>query len=221
MKKLGILISGSGTNLQSIIDNVKSGFISNGEIAVVISNNPDAYGLKRAEKNNIPTAVVNHKNYPNREDFEEKLIEILEKYNVDYVILAGFMRVLTKKFISFYHYKILNIHPALLPSFPGTDGQKQAFEYGVKFTGCTVHFVDEGTDTGPIIVQAVVPVLQNDNVETLKKRILAQEHTIFPYAIKLLTEDKLRIVGRKVEIINEPTGNLKDIFLINPYTTTS
>ena len=114
----------------------------------------------------------------------------------------------------------MNIHPAILPAFPGLDAQKQAIDYGVKYSGCTVHFVDEGTDTGPIIIQAVVPVLQNDNVETLKKRILAQEHTIFPYAIKLLLEDKLRIVGRKVEIINEQTENLKDIFLINPFSIT-
>ncbi len=219
MKKLGILISGSGTNLQSIIDNINSGFIKNAEISVVISNNSEAYGLVRAEKSSIPTAVINHKDFPNREDFEEKLIEKLEEYNIDYVILAGFMRVLTKKFISHYRYKILNIHPALLPSFPGTDGQKQAFEYGVKFSGCTVHFVDEGTDTGPIIVQAVVPVLQNDNVETLKKRILAKEHIIFPYAIKLLVEDKLQISGRKVYIKDEPTENMKDLFLINPYST--
>ncbi len=220
MKKLGILISGSGTNLQSIIDNIHSGYIKNGEIAIVISNNPEAYGLTRAQKHNIPNIVINHKDFQNREDFEQKIIDELEKFNVDYVILAGFMRVLTKKFISYFHNRILNIHPALLPCFPGTDGQKQAFDYGVKFSGCTVHFVDEGTDTGPIIIQAVVPVLQNDNVETLKKRILAQEHTIFPYAIKLLLEDKLRIVGRKVEIINEQTENLKDIFLINPFSIT-
>jgi len=125
-----------------------------------------------------------------------------------------------KKFIKKYKNCILNIHPAILPAFPGLDAQKQAIDYGVKYSGCTVHFVDEGTDTGPIIIQAVVPVLQNDNVETLKKRILAQEHTIFPYAIKLLLEDKLRIVGRKVEIINEQTENLKDIFLINPFSIT-
>ncbi len=218
MIKLAILISGSGTNLQSIIDNINSGYIKNGEIAVVISNNPDAYGLIRAKKHNIPVAVINHKDFSSRESFEEKLINEIEKFNADYVILAGFMRVLTKKFILHFHQKILNIHPALLPSFPGTNGQKQAFDYGVKFSGCTVHFVDEGTDTGPIIVQAVVPVLQNDTVESLKKRILSQEHKIFPYAIKLLLEDKLKITGRKVEIINEPTENLKDLFLINPFT---
>ncbi len=217
MKKLGVLVSGSGTNLQSIIDNIKNGYIKNAEIAVVISNNRDAYGIVRAEKSYIDTVVVEHVNFPSREEFEKKLIETLEKYNVDYVILAGFMRILTKFFISRFKNKILNIHPALLPSFPGVDAQKQAFDYGVKFSGCTVHFVDEGTDTGPIIVQAVVPVLNNDTEETLKKRILAQEHKIYSYAIKLLTEDKLTIVGNKVKIKDENIVNLKDIFIINPF----
>ncbi len=216
MKKLGVLISGSGTNLQSIIDNIESGFIKNATISVVISNKNDAFGLKRAENHNIPSVFIDHKNYPSREKFEEALIEKLDEYNVDYVILAGFMRVLTKKFISYYQKRIINIHPALLPSFPGTDGQQQAFDYGVKFSGCTVHFVDEGTDTGPIIIQAVVPVLENDTADSLKKRILAQEHKIFPYAIKLLVEDKLKIVGRKVKV-SDDIENLKDIFLINPY----
>ena len=217
MEKLGVLISGSGTNLQSIIDNIKEGYIKNAEISVVISNLEDAYGLKRAEKNNIPAYIVDHNDYPDRESFENKLIEILDAYEINYVILAGFMRVLTKHFIDYYKNRILNIHPALLPSFPGVDAQKQAFDYGVKFSGCTVHFVDSGVDTGPIIVQAVVPVLQNDTEETLKKRILAQEHKIYPFAIKLLVEKKLSIVGRKVKILDENLENLKDIFIINPY----
>ena len=217
MKKLGVLVSGSGTNLQSIIDSIKNGYINNAEIATVISNNKDAYGIVRAKKAGIDTAIIEHGNFPTREEFEKKLIETLEKYNVDYVILAGFMRVLTKFFISRFKNRILNIHPALLPSFPGVDAQKQAFDYGVKFSGCTVHFVDEGTDTGPIIVQAVVPVINNDTEETLKKRILAQEHKIYSYAIKLLTEDKLTIVGNKVKIKDENIVNLKDIFIINPF----
>jgi len=217
MKKLGVLVSGSGTNLQSIIDSIKNGYINNAEIATVISNNKDAYGIVRAKKAGIDTAIIEHGNFPTREEFEKKLIETLEKYNVDYVILAGFMRVLTKFFISRFKNRILNIHPALLPSFPGVDAQKQAFDYGVKFSGCTVHFVDEGTDTGPIIVQAVVPVINNDTEETLKKRILAQEHKIYSYAIKLLTEDKLTIVGNKVKVKDENIVNLKDIFIINPF----
>jgi phosphoribosylglycinamide formyltransferase-1 len=215
-KRLGVLISGSGTNLQSIIDNIEEGYINNAEISVVISNKETAFGLKRAEKHNIPTAVVSHKEYKTREEFEKKIIDILEEYNIDYVILAGFMRVLSNFFITYYKNRILNIHPALLPSFPGVDAQKQAFDYGVRFSGCTVHFVDTGVDTGPIILQAVVPVLPDDTEETLKKRILAQEHKIYPYAIKLLVEDKLAIIGRKVKILDD-IANLKDIFIINPF----
>ncbi len=215
MKKLGVLISGSGTNLQAIIDNIETGFIP-AEISVVISNNPDAYGLKRAQKKNIPTEVINHRDFSSREEFEKKLIEILNDFNVDYVILAGFMRVLTKYFINNFKNRILNIHPALLPSFPGVDAQKQAFDYGVKFSGCTVHFVTEEVDVGPIIIQAVVPVLQEDTAEKLQKRILEKEHIIFPLAIKMLVEEKLKIVGNKVEW-KIPVENIKDMYLINPF----
>ena len=215
MKKLGVLISGSGTNLQAIIDNIETGFIP-AEISVVISNNPDAYGLKRAQKKNIPTEVINHRDFSSREEFEKKLIEILNDFNVDYVILAGFMRVLTKYFINNFKNRILNIHPALLPSFPGVDAQKQAFDYGVKFSGCTVHFVTEEVDVGPIIIQAVVPVLQEDTAEKLQKRILEKEHIIFPLAIKMLVEEKLKIVGNKVEW-EIPVENIKDMYLINPF----
>ncbi len=215
MKKLGVLISGSGTNLQAIIDNIENGFIP-AEISVVISNNPDAYGLKRAKKKNIPTVVINHRDFSSREEFEKKLIEILNDFNVDYVILAGFMRVLTKYFINNFKNRILNIHPALLPSFPGVDAQKQAFEYGVKFSGCTVHFVTEEVDVGPIIIQAVVPVLQEDTAEKLQKRILEKEHIIFPLAIKMLVEEKLKIVGNKVKW-EIPVENIKDMYLINPF----
>ena len=215
MKKLGILISGSGTNLQAIIDNIETGFIP-AEIAIVISNNPNAYGLKRAERKNITTKVIIHKNFSTREDFEKELIDTLEEYNVDYVILAGFMRILTKFFINHFKNRILNIHPALLPSFPGVDAQKQAFEYGVKFSGCTVHFVTEEVDGGPIIIQAVVPILQEDTPEKLQKRILEKEHIIFPLAIKMLVEDKLSIIDNKVQW-NVPLENMKDMYLINPF----
>ena len=215
MKKLGVLISGSGTNLQAIIDNIETGFIP-AEISIVISNNPDAYGLKRAEKKRIPTEVINHKDYPSREEFEKKLIEKLDSYNVDYVILAGFMRVLTVFFINHFKNRILNIHPALLPSFPGVNAQKQAFDYGVKFSGCTVHFVTKEVDVGPIVIQAVVPVLPEDTAEKLQKRILEKEHIIFPLAIKMFVEDKLKIVGNKVKWL-VPVENVKDMYLINPY----
>ncbi len=215
MKKLGILISGSGTNLQAIIDNIETGFIP-AEISIVISNNPDAYGLKRAEKKGISIEVINHKDYPSREEFEKKLIEKLDSYNVDYVILAGFMRVLTVFFINHFKNRILNIHPALLPSFPGVNAQKQAFDYGVKFSGCTVHFVTKEVDVGPIVIQAVVPVLPEDTAEKLQKRILEKEHIIFPLAIKMLVEDKLKIEGNKVKWL-VPVENVKDMSLINPY----
>ena len=215
MKKLGVLISGSGTNLQAIIDNIETGFIP-AEIYVVISNNPNAYGLKRAEKKGIPTEVINHKDFSSRKEFEKKLIEVLDSYNVDYVILAGFMRVLTGFFINHFKNRILNIHPALLPSFPGVNAQKQAFDYGVKFSGCTVHFVTKEVDVGPIVIQAVVPVLPEDTAEKLQKRILEKEHIIFPLAIKMLVEDKLKIEGNKVKWL-VPVENVKDMSLINPY----
>jgi len=215
MKNLGILISGSGTNLQAIIDNIENGFIP-AKISIVISNNPSAYGIKRVERKGIPVEVINHKDFSSREDFEKALIDCLEKHKVDYVILAGFMRVLTKFFINHYKDRILNIHPALLPSFPGVNAQKQAFDYGVKFSGCTVHFVTEKVDHGPIIIQAVVPVLQDDTPEKLQKRILEKEHIIFPLAIKMLVEEKLQISGNKV-IWKVPVENMKDMYMINPY----
>lgn len=207
MKKIAVLISGGGTNLQSIIDSVESGFLDL-EIAVVLSNKEDAYGLTRARNHGIPTAVVKHSDFADREEFENKLIEVLEGYDVSLVVLAGFMRVLTPLFVNHFHHAIMNIHPALLPSFPGTHGQQQAFDYGVRFTGCTIHFVDEGTDTGPIILQAVVPILPGDTVDTLAARILKEEHRIYPESIRLWSLDRLRIEGRKVVILPEETpGN--------------
>ena len=208
MKKIAVLISGGGTNLQSIIDSVEAGGL-NLEIAVVLSNKPEAYGLTRAGSHNIPTEVVDHRGFDGREEFERKLIEILDGYGVDLVVLAGFMRVLTTLFVNHYHHRIINIHPALLPSFPGTHGQKQAFDYGVRFSGCTTHFVDEGTDTGPIILQAVVPVLPDDDESTLAARILKEEHRIFPESLRLWSEGRLVIEGRKVRIM-PPSGSTPD-----------
>jgi len=196
---LGVLVSGSGTNLQSIIDEIEGGRLP-AEIRVVISNNPEAYALKRAENHGLPTVVLDHHDFPKREDFDRKLVKVLEGYSVELVVLAGFMRVLTPVFLRAFPGRVMNIHPALLPAFPGTHGQKQAWEYGVKFTGCTVHFVDEGVDTGPIIIQAVVPVYDDDTVETLSARILKKEHQIYPRAIALYAEGKLEIRGRKVII---------------------
>ena len=196
---LGVLVSGSGSNLQSVIDNIELGRLD-AEIKVIISNNPDAYALKRAKKHGIPSIVIDHSKYRNRELYDLKMIEILKSFSVELVVMAGFMRVLTATFLRAFPMKIMNIHPALLPSFQGLHGQSGAFEYGVKFTGCTVHFADEGVDTGPIIIQAVVPVYDDDTVETLQKRILKEEHRIYPQAIQLYAENKLEISGRRVHI---------------------
>ncbi len=202
MKKIAVLISGGGTNLQSIIDSVETDHI-NVKIALVLSNKEGVYGLERAVKHEIPTAVVKHGEFPDRESFESRLIEVIDGYGVDLVVLAGFMRVLTPHFVNHYHHRIMNIHPALLPCFPGTNAQKQALDYGVRFSGCSTHFVDEGTDTGPIILQTVVPVLPDDTEENLSARILAEEHRIYPESLRLWSEGRLLIGGRKVRILSE------------------
>ncbi|MBZ0251990.1 MAG: phosphoribosylglycinamide formyltransferase [Candidatus Methylomirabilis sp.] len=198
--RIGVLISGSGTNLQALLDRAADGTIP-GEVALVLSNKEDAHGLERARKAGAPTAVVRHKDFPTREAFDARLVEALRGARVDLVCLAGFMRVLTPAFIRAFEGRILNIHPALLPAFPGVHAQKQAFDYGVRWTGATVHFVDEGTDTGPIVLQAAVPVLPEDDLERLSARILAEEHRIYPEAVRLFCEGRLRIEGRKVRIL--------------------
>jgi len=200
---LGILVSGSGSNLQAIIDNIEAGKLD-AEVSIVISNNSTSYSLERCRRHALPFAVVDHRNYPSRDEFDRQMIEELETRNVELVIMAGFMRLLGKRFLAAFPMRIMNIHPALLPSFPGTHGQKKAFDYGVKFSGCTVHFVDEGVDTGPIIIQAVVPVCDTDTEETLSRRILKEEHRIYPEAIKLYAEGKLLVEGRKVRILDHP-----------------
>lgn len=197
--KLGVLISGSGSNLQSIIDNIEKGALQ-ATIKIVVCNKPDAMGITRAQKHGLPVAVLKHEDFKTRDDFDAELIRILKKSEVDLVALAGFMRILTPSFLKAFPQKVINIHPALLPSFPGTSGQKDAFEYGVKFSGCTVHFVDEGVDSGPIIIQSVVPVFQSDTKETLAARILKEEHRIYPRAIQFFAEGKIEIAGRRVRI---------------------
>jgi phosphoribosylglycinamide formyltransferase-1 len=197
--KLGVLISGNGSNLQSIIDHIEKGSLT-AVIKIVISNNPDAYGITRAKKHGIPVVVLKNGNFKNKEEFDLELIRILESKRVDLVILAGFMRIITPTLLKAFPQKIMNIHPALLPSFPGIHGQKQALEYGVKISGCTVHFVDEGVDTGPIIMQKAVQVFDDDTEETLAARILTEEHRIYPQAIQLFAEGKIEIKGRKVLI---------------------
>lgn len=194
---IAVLISGSGSNLQAIIDASERGDIPC-TVALVVCNKADAYGLTRARNHGIPTAVVSHKEFPSREAFDEKLVETVKASGAVLVCLAGFMRVLTPIFLRAFPHRIINIHPALLPSFPGTHGPKQALEYGVKFSGCTVHFVDEGVDTGPVIVQACVPVYDDDTEDTLAARILTQEHKIYPMAIRLFFKGNLSISGRRV-----------------------
>jgi phosphoribosylglycinamide formyltransferase-1 len=195
MKKLGILLSGRGSNFEAIARNVQAGKIP-AEIAVVISNKEDALGLARAREMGLSARFIPSK-AREREDFEREVVGVLREFQVDLVCLAGFMRVLTPYFIREFRGRILNIHPALLPSFPGVEAQKQALDYGVKYTGCTVHIVDEGVDTGPIVCQAVVPILDDDTVETLAARILKEEHRIYSEAVCLLIEDKVRFEGRR------------------------
>lgn len=193
---VAVFVSGSGTNLQAIID----AKIEAANLAVVLSNKPDAYALERAVKHNIPIEVVDHKEFDSREEFEAEIIKRLEKYDIELVVLAGFMRILTPFFVGKYKQRIINLHPALLPSFPGVNSAKQALDYGVKVTGCTVHFVDDGVDTGPIILQATVPVEDSDTEDTLLEKIHGEEHRIFPEAVKLFCEGRLSVNGRRVSI---------------------
>ncbi len=206
MKKplsIGVLVSGSGSNLQSIIDHIERGMLQ-AQVKVVLSNNDDAYALERAKKHGIHTVVIRQKDFPAREDFDRMMIDVLQSCSVELVVMAGFMRVLSPLFLRAFPMRVMNIHPALLPSFPGLHGQQQAFDYGVKFSGCTVHFADEGIDTGPIIIQAVVPVLESDSADSLAARILREEHRIYPQAIQWYAEGRLDVVNKKVRVKNHP-----------------
>jgi len=219
MKKkvaIGVLVSGSGSNLQSIIDQIEAGNLD-AVINVVISNVASAFALERAQKHNIPAILIDHRDFETREDFEQKLIDVLNSYSIELVVMAGFMRVLTPLFIKTFHHRIMNIHPALLPSFQGIHAQERAFAYGVKFSGCTVHFADDGVDTGPIIIQSVVPVFDDDTADTLQQRILREEHRILPQAIQFYAEGKLEIVDRKVRIRDH--ASIDDTPIHNPPLT--
>lgn len=198
--KIGILISGRGSNMESIIKSCQSNYIP-AIVAIVISDNPNALGIKIAKSYDVPTEIVERKSFQSKEEFEKKIISLLNEKEVKLVCLAGFMRILSPLFVRTFSGRIINIHPALLPSFPGLHAQKQALDYGVKISGATVHFVDEGVDTGPIIIQEAVEVLDNDTEESLSQRILQKEHQIYPKAIKLFFENRLIIQGRKVIII--------------------
>ena len=195
---LGVLISGSGTNLQAIIDAIEAGRLA-AEIKIVVSNRPGVLGLERAEKHGIPTAVIPHRG-KSREEFDAELVEILKAAGVELAVMAGFMRVVTAVFLRAFPHRVMNIHPAILPSFPGVDAQGQAFAAGVKLAGCSVMFIDEGVDTGPVIIQAAVPVLPDDTADTLRARILRQEHRILPEAIRLYAEGKLEWRGDKLVV---------------------
>lgn len=198
-KTIAVLVSGNGTNLQCIIDSIEAGEL-NATISIVISNVADAFALKRAESHGIPFKVIEHSGFSSRKEYDTELVEVLKQSRVELVVLAGFMRILSNIMVDAFPNSIINIHPALLPAFPGLHAQQQALDYGVRYSGCTVHFVDGGTDTGPIILQSVVPVLQDDTEETLSARIQKEEHKIYPQAIKILVAGKIHVNGRHVQI---------------------
>ena len=195
--KLAVFVSGNGSNLQAIIDSIENNYLA-AEISLVLSNVKDAYALERGKNHGLEVVFLDPKIYPNKANYEQKIIDLLLSKSIDLICLAGFMRILGKKFIETFSGKIINIHPSLLPAFPGLDVQKKALEHGAKFSGCTVHFVNEEIDGGAIILQSVVPIHDEDDIESLSKRILEQEHIIYPEAIRLIIEDSIKISGRRV-----------------------
>lgn len=200
MTRIAVFISGRGSNFIALHENIKKGIIKDAEISVVFSNKGDAKGLDYAKKENIEVIVIPSKDYNNRQEYDKKIVEALKPYNIDLICLAGYMRIVTPELIKAYENKIINIHPALLPSFKGLHAQKQALEYGVKYSGCTVHFVDEGMDNGAIILQKIVEVYDDDTEDILSERILKQEHIAYSEAVSLITSGKVVINGRKVSI---------------------
>ncbi len=192
--ELGVLVSGSGTNLQAILDAIESGTLD-ANARLVLSNKPSAFALERASKARVPTRVLNHREFPSREAFDEAMVGALREAGAEWIVLAGFMRVLSPVFLDAFENRIVNIHPALLPAFPGVDAQKQAFDYGVKVAGCTVHFVDGGVDSGPIILQRAVPVLETDDETSLRARILEQEHEAFVSALRWIAEGRVTLAS--------------------------
>ncbi len=205
MVKIGVLVSGRGTNLQALIDGIHSGKLQ-ASIEKVISDNPQAYALERCRRHSIKHEVIERRHFASKKEFEEKLASSLE--GVELIVLAGFMRILTSSFLEKFPNRVINIHPSLIPAFQGLNAQKQAVDFGVKFSGCTVHLVDESVDGGPVIVQAVVPVLPQDTEESLSERILSYEHRILPQAVQWFSEDRVRLSGRKVYIEGARYGEL-------------
>lgn len=200
MTRIAVLVSGSGSNLQAILDACQAGKID-GQVVTVVSDKADAYGLVRARSAGIEAIFLDPASFASRGAYNQALADLLQERQVELVCLAGYMRLLKKPFLDAFADRILNIHPSLLPAFPGLEAQRQALDYGVKVAGCTVHFVTAGMDEGPIVLQATVPVLGDDTVETLRDRILAQEHRIYPEAISLFAAGRLRLEGRRVQIL--------------------
>lgn len=203
MINTAVFISGRGSNFLALLKNIEKGVLKNCHIAVVFSNNPNAKGLEYAEKAGIKTIVIPSKNRSDRIEYDREIINALAEYNIDLICLAGYMRIITEELVETYKNRIINIHPALLPAFPGLHAQKQALDYGVKVTGCTVHFVDGGMDTGPVILQKTVPVYDNDTEDTLSARILEQEHIAYSEALSLYVAGRLKVSGRKVEVVDK------------------
>ncbi|HVP25694.1 MAG TPA: phosphoribosylglycinamide formyltransferase [Methanomicrobiales archaeon] len=200
MKQVAVLASGRGSNFQALIDAARTGYFP-GTLTRLITDNPDAYAIRRAKDAGIPVSVLDFGSFPVKEAYEKALKDEMEECRADLYVLAGYMRILPAAIVRAFAGRILNIHPALLPSFPGLHGPRQAIEYGVKVAGCTVHFVDEGTDTGPIVIQRCVPVEEGDDEEILAARILVEEHRILAEAVRLFLEGKVRLAGRRVEIL--------------------
>lgn len=203
MLKIGVLASGRGSNFQAIIDSIENKNLK-ASIEILITDNPSAFAVERAKRHNIKYIFINPKEFATKDEFFKKIADELKSCGVELVILAGFMRIVRKPLTDAFPNRIMNIHPALLPAFTGLHGQKQALDYGVKISGCTVHFVDEGMDTGPVIIQAAVTVMPDDTEDTLSERILSFEHRIYPEAVRLFSEGRLEIKGRKVSIKNHP-----------------
>jgi phosphoribosylglycinamide formyltransferase-1 len=214
---IAVLISGGGSNLQSIIEKMEDNILDV-DIRMVLSNKADAYGLKRAEAYGIPTSVLNHKDFGSREEFDAEMVRVLKEAGVEAVVMAGFMRIITPVFLNAFPGKIINIHPAILPSFPGVDGQSEAAEYGVQLAGCTVHFVNEKMDNGAVIIQAAVPAYPGEKEDDLRERILKQEHRILPQAIQWLAKERLTIENRFVKLAEADVAAAeRDAFsLVNP-----
>ena len=204
-KRIAVLLSGRGSNFEALADSVAAGRIPNAEIAIVISNRDGAPGIEKALARGIPARVIPSKGLQ-REEYDRLVLAALEEARVDVVCLAGYMRLLSPGFVAAYRHRILNIHPSLLPAFPGLEAQRQALEHGVKHTGCTVHFVDENLDAGPVVLQAVVPVLDADTPETLSARILCEEHRIYSEAVRIVLEERYRQDGRRVLILPEKSN---------------